>query len=340
MNKIKIKKTPKKILIIKPSSLGDIIHTLPLLNILYRSFPESEIHWVVAKGFEDLLKGHPMISKVWIINKDSWKKMTMIKQTFNEFVDIAKKLKTECYDIVLDVQGLLRSGILAYATRSPIRIGFEEAKEGSSFFYTHKIKGGISINAVDRYLKLAASIGCGIEDVSFPLPFLEDSEFVIGLKRDIGNYAVIIPGARKKANQWDAEKYGRLASMLNIKSLIVGVRSDDEIGQKIESIAGSKALSIVGKTNLKELVSILKDARYIISNDTGPMHIAAALGVPVFAIFGPANPVRTGPYGKNNVVIKSDLPCSPCYKRECKDPKCMNEISVEKVYKAVNEFIH
>jgi lipopolysaccharide heptosyltransferase I len=339
MNKIEIKKTSPKILIIKPSSLGDIIHTLPMLNALVLSFPKSEIHWVVARGFEDIIKGHPMINKLWVINKDSWKKPSMIINTLGEFVQMFKALKFEDYDIVFDVQGLFRSGVLAYATRSQIIVGFEESREGSSCFYTHKIKGGINIHAVDRYLKLAASIGCRTEDASFPMPFFEDSEFVTKIKRDMGSYAVIIPGARKKANRWGAEKYGRLASMLNIRFLIVGGRSDDEIGQKIETIAGSKALSIVGKTDFKELICVLKDAKYVISNDTGPMHIAAALGTPVIAIFGPANPARTGPYGKKNIVIKSEVPCSPCYRRECKDPKCMNEISVEQVYRAVNEFI-
>lgn len=159
-----------KILIIKPSSLGDVVHSLPFLNSVRKCFPQAEIHWIIAKGLEGLLEGHPMVNKLWIINKDAWKKIKNVKGTVSELNVLFKKLKREKFDIVVDLQGLLRSGILAAATSAPLRVGFSEAREGSRFFYTHKIKGGRDIHAVDRYLKIADFLGCNITDIRFPLP--------------------------------------------------------------------------------------------------------------------------------------------------------------------------
>ncbi len=105
MNKISIKKIPKKILIIKPSSLGDIVHSLPFLNAVKNTFPFAEIHWVIAKGFEGLLENHPMVKRLWIINKDRWKSLKRIKETAIEFKSLFKELEYESYDVVIDLQG-------------------------------------------------------------------------------------------------------------------------------------------------------------------------------------------------------------------------------------------
>lgn len=335
MNKISIKKIPKKILVIKPSSLGDIVHSLPFLNVLKDAFPFAEIHWVVAKGLEGLLENHPMVKKLWIINKDQWKNLKKIKKTAAEFRNLFKELEDEFYDMVIDLQGLLRSGLLTYATRAPIRIGFKEAREGSTLFYTHKVRGEREIHAVDRYLKIASVIGCEIEGVCFPMPLIKESGNVNKLKKGIGDYAVIVPGARWRTKRWHPERFGELASMLNIKTVIVGSAYDADIARDVEIKSNGNALSMSGKTDIKELISIIRGARYVITNDSGPMHIAAAFGIPVVAIFGPTNPVRTGPYGRNNVIVKSDIECAPCYKKNCKSMRCMNGISVEEVYEAV-----
>lgn len=335
MNKISIKKIPKKILVIKPSSLGDIVHSLPFLNAVKDAFPSAEIHWVVAKGLDGLLENHPMVKKLWVINKDQWKNLKKIKETAIEIKGLFKKLEDESYDLAIDLQGLLRSGILTYATRASVRVGFKEAREGSRLFYTHKVKGGREIHAVDRYLKIASAVGCEIEDVKFPMPLIKESENVKKLKEDIGDYAVLVPGARWKTKRWLPANFGKLASMLDIKTVIVGSSSDTEIAKGIEFCSGGKALSIAGKTDIKELISIIRGARYAITNDSGPMHIAAAFGIPVVAIFGPTNPVRTGPYGRNHIIVKSDIKCAPCYKKNCKSVKCMDDVSVEKVYEAV-----
>lgn len=328
-------KNPKKILIVKPSSLGDVVHSLPFLNVAKTCFPKAEIHWVIAKGLENLLEGHPMIDKLVIIHKDMWKKITHAQRTVKEIKALLKRLKQENYDLVIDLQGLLRSGIITKATNTPIRVGFQEAREGSRLFYTHKVKGGKDIHAVDRYLKIAAYLGCDISDIRFPFP----SHSILSLDQSLfsEDYAVIIPGARWKTKVWPAEKFGKLASKLSLKTVIAGGKSEIEAADTIVSLSQGKSLSLAGKTGLKELVEVIRHAQFVVSNDSGPMHIAAALDIPVFAIFGPTDATRTGPYGKGHTIIREDVTCAPCFKKTCTDMKCMNDLSLEKVYKIIKK---
>jgi lipopolysaccharide heptosyltransferase II len=276
-----------------------------------------------------------MIDKLVIIHKDMWKKITHAQRTMKEIKTLLKELKKEKYDLVIDLQGLLRSGIITKATSAPIRFGFQEAREGSSLFYTHKVKGGKDIHAVDRYLKIAAYLGCDINDIRFPLPSHSISSLDQSLFSE--DYAVIIPGARWKTKVWPDGKFGKLASKLSLKTVIVGSKSEIEAADTIVSLSQDNSLSLAGKTDLKELVEVIRHAQFVVSNDSGPMHIAAALNIPVFAIFGPTDQTRTGPYGKGHTIIRENVTCAPCFKKTCNDMKCMNDLSVEKVYKIIKK---
>jgi lipopolysaccharide heptosyltransferase I len=372
---------PRKILIVKPSSLGDVVHSLPFLNAIKTRFPKAEIHWVIARGFEGLLEGHPMIDKLWVIDKDAWKKISQVQGTVTEIRRLFRELKGEKFDIVIDLQGLLRSGIITVATGSPLRIGFKEAREGSRFFYTHKVAAGKDIHAVDRYLRIASFLGCDISQISFPFPDFTNefvsvpSQLSFPRAKRVGNpsenkkrfrtsrndrlttesgfindslghssssfilhpssfkdYVVIVPGARWKTKIWPAEKFGELSSLLPLKSVIVGDKNDKDVADEIVSLSEGKSISLTGKTTLRELIDVIRHAEFVISNDSGPMHIAAALGIPVFAIFGSTDPARTGPYGKGHTIIRQDISCSPCFKKTCDDMKCMKSISADKIF--------
>ncbi|MGB9716768.1 MAG: lipopolysaccharide heptosyltransferase II [Thermodesulfovibrionales bacterium] len=328
---------PKKILIVKPSSLGDIVHSLPFLNALKDRYPEAEIHWVVAKGLEDLLTGHPMVKKVWIINKDIWKRLSQITDSIREIRVLFRELRGERYDIVIDLQGLLRSGIISRATGSPVRIGFKEAREGSRFFYTFKVSGGKNIHAVERYLKIADFLGCDTTEICFPFPLYFNSA-VRKTQYEINeDYAVITPGARWKTKRWLPERFGELASLLPIKTVIIGGKGEKSIAKEVVKYSKGRSISLAGMTDIKNLIEIIRGSCFMISNDSGPMHIAAALNIPVFAIFGPTDPKRTGPYGKGHTIIRENIPCSPCFRRNCDDMSCMKSLSVEKVYEIIKE---
>ena len=328
-----LKNPPKKILIIRPSALGDIVHSLPFLYTIKNRFPEAEIHWVVARELYQFLEGHPMIHKLWIFDKTRWKKISLLHKTIIEIIVFCLKLRNEKFDITIDLSGLLRSGLIAVVSGASVKIGFEEAAEGSSFFYTHKIKGGVQIHAIERYLKIALFLGCKTNCIKYPFaPFPESQEICKSLPK---KYIVMAPSAGKEANRWPASRFGELAAKLPLPVVITGSRADVPVARVVEQNA-KKTIFLAGTTSLKELAAVIKNAMYLISNDSGPAHIAAAFNVPVFAIFGPANPVRTGPYGSIHTVIQNRLPCSPCYrKKPCDHFKCMQDLSVEKVYNII-----
>jgi heptosyltransferase-1 len=325
----------RKILIVKPSSLGDVIHSLPFLNAVKSCYPEAEVHWVISRGLEGLFEDHPMIDKMVVINKDEWKSLSKSGRTIREITRLFRSLRRERYDIVIDLQGLLRSGLITMAVNAPLRIGFEEAREGSRFFYNRKVRGGRELHAVDRYLKIAAALGCDAEKAVFPFAPAQTGERA-KVAESLGAYAVIVPGARWDTKVWSAMNFGRIAGALPWRSIVVGGNADVPRADVVVGVSGGKAVSLAGKTGLRELVDIMKNAVLVISNDSGPMHIAAALGVPVVAIFGPTSPERTGPYGQGHIIIRSEVACSPCFRKRCADLKCMKGITVAGVLEKID----
>ncbi|WP_299980343.1 lipopolysaccharide heptosyltransferase II [Desulfobacula sp.] len=331
----------KNILIIKPSALGDIVHSLPFLAVVKKKFPNARIDWVVAHGLHQFLEGHPMINKLWVIKKDQWKKFGNINHTIKDINALRKGLKASKYDVSIDLSGLLRSGMITYFSGAKIKLGFRESDEGSPFFYTHKIHGSMNIHAIDRYLEIAKFMGCEIEKnqndkIQYPLAPYDSNPSI--LKELPQNYVVMTPSAGKPANRWPSEKFGRLASKLKLPSVVIASKSEADIAKEVVENSNGKAVSIAGRTGLKDLIPVIGNASFFVCNDTGPMHIAAALNVPVFAIFGPANPVRTGPYGTIHTIIQKDLDCAPCYaKQPCSHFRCMNDLSAEDVFRIIDQ---
>jgi heptosyltransferase-1 len=328
---------PHKILVVKPSSLGDVVHSLPFLNAMKTRYPEAEIHWVIAGGLKGILEGHPMIDELIVINKDDWKDLAKAGRTAGELRKLFRTLRNERYDIAVDLQGLLRSGLITMATGAPVRIGFEEAREGSRFFYNVRIRGGRETHAVDRYLKIAGALGCSDRDAAFPFPPPKGlSGEAAKISELPGEYAVIVPGARWDTKVWPAVNFGRIAAALPWRSIVIGGGVDAAKADEVVKESGGRAVSLAGKTNLGELVDIMRKAVLVISNDSGPMHIAAGFNVPVVAIFGPTSPERTGPYGRGHIIVRSDEPCSPCFRKRCEDLKCMKGITVAKVLEKID----
>ncbi len=323
-----------KILIIKPSALGDIVHTLPFLNALHQRFPGAEIHWVVARGLHRFLEGHPMISKLWVMDKDAWKQPSRLHKSLPEMIRFVRTLAAEQFDVSIDLSGLLRSGLITWAAGAGEKLGFSDSDEGSPFFYTKKIRGGRNIHAIDRYLKLAELMGCDIAPVRHPMPPCPVD--VPGFAFLPEEYCIIAPSAGKEANRWPAERFGQLAARLPVPSVVISNGADAPIVDEVVAAGKGRAISMAGKTGLKELVTLISRAGFFVSNDTGPMHIAAALGIPVFALFGPANPTRTGPYGSGHKIIRKEMSCAPCYRqRPCSHWRCMEDLSVNKVLEAI-----
>ena len=336
-----------KILVIKPSSLGDVIHALPFLRAVKETFPGSRVDWVINKNLRGILEGNPLINELLIFNKDAWRNFRNLPETLSEISSLRKTLRSRHYDMVVDLQGLLRSALIAFFTPAPKKIGFADAREGSRFFYDRKVTVNGTVHAVDKCLELAGAIGAETERVDFPLHISDAAK--IGVRRllgDIGEYIVIAPSARWLTKRWPAEKFALLMKEVSIACVITGSRVDGEIAREIAGALPDKSLNMIdlcGKTGLQELSALIAGAKAILSNDSGPMHIAAALGVPTVAIFGPTDPSKTGPYGwqinGKLKVLKADVPCSPCRKKRCTEFICMSRLKVETVLDALKEFL-
>ncbi|MDA8388039.1 MAG: lipopolysaccharide heptosyltransferase I [Nitrospiraceae bacterium] len=322
-------------LVVKPSSLGDVIHSLPFLYSIKAQMPGLRVHWVITEELAPLLEGHLLIERLWKIKKDGWKMPGRILETASELAALSKALRKEEFDAVLDLQGLLRSALITRMAGARTTIGFKNPREpAAGLFYAHRVHASWKQHAVERYLKMAEFAGFKTR-VEFPLPEME------GFEPPLEKYALIAPGARWPSKRWPARRFGELAGGLELDSLVIGAAGDAGLAEEVASHSGGKAIPFAGKSSLKMLVELIRRASFMVTNDSGPMHIAAALGVPVFAVFGPTDPAHTGPYGNGTrVVIRGRTGCSPCRRRTCRSMRCMDEISVRMVREEMEKALH
>jgi lipopolysaccharide heptosyltransferase II len=238
--------------------------------------------------------------------------------------------------------------LIAFSTPTTLKIGFDDAREGSRFFYDRKVRVKESAHAVDKCLEIAKAIKADIKNVKFPLHINEAAKSQIKkLIGDIKEYLVIVPSARWSSKRWPAENFAQLIKKLSIPCIITGSKGDKKRAREIIGLlpkkASDKIIDLCGKTDLKELAALLANAKAVVTNDTGPMHIAAALNVPVISIFGPTDPQKTGPYRwqtkKKLKVVKADVPCSPCRKKKCAELICMKNIHPDTVYEELKEYL-
>ena len=308
-----------RILIIKPSSLGDVIHALPAVNLIRQRYPRAHLAWLVNTAFTSLLQHCPIIDEV----------IPFPRHEFRRLPALVQRLRRDRFDLVVDLQGLLRSGLLAALSGAPRRVGLSDAREGASRFHNEIIPVP-RIHAVDRYLRAAQHLG-GAGPVEFPL----------GLPphRPPAGYLAIHASARWPTKLWGDDKFAELIRQLPPDRVILtGAAAEAErIGRLAQG-----GRNLAGKTDLFELAEWYQRCAVVVTNDSGPMHLAAAVGTPVVAIFGPTDPVLTGPYGAGHRVLRVALPCAPCFKDRCTNPQamaCMDGVSVAEVLQAVQKFI-
>jgi lipopolysaccharide heptosyltransferase I len=339
MSLIELPHAPKKILIIKPSALGDIVHTLPVLNLLKRRWPEAEISWLVGSSFAGLLEGHPQLQEVIRFDRHRFAKAWRNPRALIEMLSFGAGLRRRHFDVVIDLQGLFRSGLTAQLARSPIRVGFSNARELAWMFYTHRIPATADQHALDRNLMVAESLGCGRAPVEFVLPIDDaDREYINAVLPARQGYAVLLPGTNWLTKRWPVEYFASLVGPLKQRygfaSVVAGGADAAELAKRIDG-----AIDLTRRTNLKQLVALLAGADLVVANDSGPMHIAAALGRPMVTMFGPTNPNRTGPWGREDSVVRVDIQCSPCYSRRCSHISCMKWLGGEAVLRIAHEQI-
>ncbi len=334
-----------KILVIKLSAIGDVVQTLPALEALKKTFPRSEIDWVVEEAAAGILEGHPMIDRLLLSRRKAWFRMLLRPSTLPEglrgLLRFFRELRSRRYDIAVDFQGLLKSGVIIALARAKRKIGFAGTREFSWLFLNERLPAyDIERHALERYLDVARYLGAVDPLPACRLPIEAERERIVRRLRESGiegkRLIIINPMARWKTKLWQEDKFARLADLLidrrQATVILVGGREDRAVTARILEMMRQKAQNWAGETTLKELAALASLADFFITTDTGPMHLAAAAGGRVVALFGPTAPWRTGPYGPGHIIVRAGLDCSPCFKRACASGvRCMTEISPEDV---------
>lgn len=335
------------ILIVKLSAIGDVIHTLPSLAALRKLYPEAHITWVVEEAAAGLVNNHPLLDAVLISRRKSWIKYLgkgEFSRPLREMRAFLRELRKRPYDLVIDFHGLLKSALIVLLSGGKRKLGYDSMQELSGLFYNEKIPEDMNKHAVDRYLDFPRHLGAKIAKAQFILPSDNAAQARIQSlleKYHLENkkFIAVNPVAYWETKLWDDEKFARLADLIKAKLDIevVFTSSEKESIEKITTRMQAKAVNLAGETTLIELAYLYQKALLLVTTDSGPMHLAAAVGTPVVALFGPTDPQRTGPYGEGHTVIRTDLPCSPCLRKECPTTKCMQDILPEQVLAVIEQ---
>lgn len=328
-----------RILLIKPSSLGDIVHTFPVVSAIKAQWPKVHVTWVVKRQWAQLVERAEGVDRVWPVD-----------MTVSGWVREGLALRAERFDLVLDLQGLLRSGVLAWLSGAPTRVGFANGREGSPWFYTNRVPvAHPDVHAVDRYLSLVGALGVRVPaKPRFRFKFLEGDAAAVRAVCHRQGFAVDRPwiamsiGARWPTKRWPLASFAAVLDHLRELKLdpVVIIGSSDErlYTNQLRALTASPFIDLCGEISLGYLPALLSTASAMVTNDSGPMHIASALGVPVVTMFGPTSAIRTGPYGDGHQVLSDRVPCSPCFSRVCRhvpELECLQLITPPQVVDAL-----
>jgi len=343
-------RTFRRILLIKPSSLGDLVHALPVLHGLRRRYPQARIDWLAGTSFAPLIEGHPDLDEVIRFDRRRYGKMLRDPRVAAEFVAFLADLRQRRYDLVVDLQALFRSGFMALATGAGVRVGFANAREFGWAFYTHRIRPDRKqTHAVDRNYLVAGLLGFADVPVRFDLAVTDGQrDAAAWMLADAGvdaagSFAAVLPGARWETKRWGEARFAELIDRLNeehsLPCVLLAGADEADICRRIETRCRRRPPNLAGRTTLRELIGVLERAAIVVCHDSAPMHLAAALDRPMVCLLGPTNPARTGPYNQEARVLQSDWPCVPCYLRRLSqcgyEHRCMTALDVGQVLEAI-----
>lgn len=352
------------ILIIKLSAIGDVIHTLPALNAIRDHFTDAHITWVVEEAAAPLVQGHRALDRVLISKRKRWiggLRGPNRRRCLLEMVRFIRALRDTRYDLVFDFQQLLKSGVLAGLARGGRKIGFGKGMQHmeKSYLFLNRTVPAVSMehHALKRYLMLVEAAGIPVRKIAYDLPVAEDDRKAVSAllnrsepansKPDTDGdsdtpFVALNPMAQWESKLWRNDRFADLADRLihgyGVRVVFTGGPEDASMIADIQSRMDGVALNLAGRTSLKQLAALYERARCVITTDTGPMHLAAAVGTPVVALFGPTAPWRTGPFGAGHRIVRLGPACSPCFKRRCPRPHriCLEKVTVSDVLKELD----
>lgn len=314
---------PQRIALVKLGAIGDVVNSLPLVCRLRAGLPAAHLTWIIAPLAHGLVEGHDAVDEFLVVDvkdRDRWR-------------PTLRRLRGARYDLVIDLQRILKSGVIARATGAPRRLGFDRArtKELSWLFTNERIAPNLVPGVtVAQYLEFADHLELPEREPEWRLPRVAWTErpprVALGL------------GASKPANLWPTERWAalatRLAEELGPENLaLVGGPGDREAARAVLAGSPTGVLDAVGTLSLKQTAGLLAASEVFVAGDTGPLHMAVAVGTPVVALFGAADPDRTGPFGRADSVLRGRAPCAPCRRRDCnvEGHPCMVDLDVERV---------
>ena len=365
-----------KILLIKPSALGDVIHTIPLLVKLRARYPGAAIDWLITPENADVVRHHPALSNVVIFARRDFSKHGQRSRAVLTFLDLLKQIRRAKYDLVIDMHGQLRSAFFALISGARVRIGFDRpikfsrtisdehdlknvpnrgwrgAREGSWLAYTHRIPiPTLDVHAIDRYLWVAPLLG--LDDEPPDLRIYLSSETILKVQRLLEEHGVpaskplvvLVPGTIWETKHWTIEGFAGVARHFLREGFAVALAGTKRDQFRCRQIAAAAAgtCDLSGKTTPAHLAALIRRAEVAVTNDSGSMHLAASLDKPMVSVFGPTNPVHIGPYQRPESVVRLDLPCSPCNFRrlsQCPfDHACMKQVTSAIVLERVQKIL-
>jgi lipopolysaccharide heptosyltransferase I len=363
-----------RILLIKPSALGDVVHTIPVLPKLRDRFPSAQIDWLITPENAGLVRHHPDLSNVVLFDRRKLAQFGRNWKATLEPLRLFRQLRQARYDLVIDLHGQMRSALLTLATCAPVRIGFDRpirrtppasehhalrnsprrgwtgAREGSWVVYSHHIPiPTLDVHAIDRYLWLAPILGLNNSPIDSRIYLSAETEASAQqLLEQHGSqqFCALVPGTIWETKHWAPERFAEVGLWLGKQGfdvVLLGTERDRRRCETIKRLCGD-AIDLSGQTTPAELAAIVKRAALCVTNDSGAMHLAVALDRPVVSVFGPTNPVHIGPYGRPKAVVRVDLPCSPCNFRRLSQCRyghaCMTQASATMVIERIASLLH
>src|SRR5438132_7130345 len=363
-----------RILLIKPSALGDVVHTIPVLVKLRARYPRARIDWLITPENAEIVRCHPALSDVVLFARGDFARGDRKWQAVGAFFALLKQIRSAQYDLVIDLHGQLRSALFSLISGAQVRIGFDRpikpaptvsaehdlknmashgwrgAREGSWIAYTHRISiPTLDVHAIDRYLWVGTLLG--FDDQPPDLAIYLSPETIRNVDRLLEErgvptrkpLVVLVPGTIWETKHWTIEGFAGVAREFLREGFAValaGTKRDEARCQQIAAAAPGPC-DLSGKTTPSKLAGLIRRAEVTVTNDSGSMHVAASLGKPMVSVFGPTNPVHIGPYQRPESVVRVDLPCSPCnYRRlsQCPfDHACMKQVTSEMVVERVQK---
>lgn len=325
--------TPRRILIVLHGSIGDVVRAIPLAAALRHGFPAAKLAWAVEPPSAGLLQGLAELDEIIVFDRPHW---------WRGIWPFLAAVRAGRFDVVVDLQRHLKSGLISLFSGARIRVGFNRAdcKEFNWLFNNRYIEAAAEdYPKIHQYMRFAESLGIPAQPIRWQFNFQAEEEKQIddllsGVSR---GYGVLFVGTRWPSKQWFPRQMADTARFLsgryNLDVVLLGGGEDQRMAAELNEVDGVSIKNLVGQTSLRQAAGIIARARVAIGPDTGLMHIAAAVGTPVVSLWGATNPARTGPFGFDDLVIQGRAPCAPCYRKRCSVGRvCMQSIGAGEIH--------